>query len=86
MTQTAQTTKEETAGREGGERKGWDRGNINETRVREKYWADVVLQMHNALAHVSGCWGAAMNAAKQQGDDVELETTEGEQQRGAEMC
>lgn len=27
-----------------------------------------------------------MNAAKQQGDDVELETTEGEQQRGAEMC
>lgn len=48
MTQTAQTTKEETAGREGGERKGWDRGNINETGVREKYWADVVLQMHNA--------------------------------------
>lgn len=30
---------------------------------------------------MSGCWGAAMNAAKQQGDDVELETTEGEQQR-----
>lgn len=30
---------------------GW---NINENGVKEKYWADVVVQMQKAQAHVSG--------------------------------
>lgn len=34
-------------GRERGGRKGMGRRNINETGVKEKYWADVMLQMQN---------------------------------------
>lgn len=34
--------------REGGGGKGWGGRNINETGVKEKYWADVVVQMQNA--------------------------------------
>ncbi len=34
--------------------KGWGGRNINETGVKEKYWADVAVQMQNAWAHVSG--------------------------------
>lgn len=39
-------TRGETGGREGGRREG--ERNINETGVKEKYWADVVVQMQNA--------------------------------------
>lgn len=56
--------------------------------MKEKYWADVVVQMQNAWAHVSGSGEAQkkVGAANEQGDNVKLEATEGEQQRGAEMC
>lgn len=36
----------------GGER--WGGWNINENGVKEKYWADVVVQMQKACVHVSG--------------------------------
>lgn len=73
---------------EGGVRKRWGGWNINETGVKEKYWADVVVQMQNAWAHVSVSGEAQKKAgaANEQGDNAKLEATEGEQQRGAEMC
>ncbi len=48
VTQTAKNTRGET-GREGeGEEREWRGRNINETGVKEKYWADVAVQMQNA--------------------------------------
>lgn len=56
--------------------------------MKEKYWADVVVQMQNARAHVSGSGRGGGHKRKRMlqsggGDNVKLEATEGEQQRGA---
>lgn len=67
-------------------RGGAGRRNINESGGKEKYWADVMLQMQNALVHVIGNGREGVQresgCCKWQEDGVKLQAAEGEQQRG----
>lgn len=62
----------ERGGRDGGGRKRTGRRNINESGGKEKYWADVMLQMQNARAHVigNGREGAQERAAAASGRET----------------
>lgn len=54
MTQTQQNPRGEGGRRGRSVCEGAGRRNTNETGEKEKYWADVMLQMLNAQVHVRG--------------------------------